>query len=357
MRNVTARRLSELCEVLTQHGFPARLEGEDRTVYGVNTLENATEGEVSFLSNPKYHQAMRDTKATAVILKDGIEVPRGLAALRCDDPYAGVTVSIVALHGYRKHPTWGKSDKAAVHASARIGANANIAPGVTIEADVIVGDNCTFYPGVYIADGVRIGDECTLFPNVVIYDDCVLGNRVTVHAGSVIGEDGLGYAPSDEKWIKIPQVGRAIVGDDVEIGANCTIDRATLGQTEIGSGTKLGNVVLIGHGATIGNDCLLVGHVAVAGSANIGCHVTLAGMVGVGGHLTIGDGSSVGGGSHVYGDVAPGSKLLGAPARPIMESHRSTIAMRQLPDWIRRIKALEAEIEELRRRVDTRGNG
>lgn len=298
---------------------------------------------------------MRDTKATAVILKDGIEVPRGLSALRCDDPYAGVTVSIVALHGYRKHPIWGTSDKATVHPSASIGANANIAPGVTIEAEVVVGDNCTFYPGVYVGDGVRIGDECALYPNVVIYDHCVLGNRVTVHAGSVIGEDGLGYAPKHEKWLKIPQVGRVVLGDDVEIGANCTIDRATLGQTEIGSGTKFGNVVVIGHGAKIGNDCLLVGLVAVAGSADIGRHVTLAGMAAVAGHLTIGDGSSVGGGSHVYRDVAPGSKLLGVPARPVMESHRSTIAMRQLPDWIRRVKALEREIEELRRKVDDGG--
>ena len=147
------------------------------------------------------------------------------------------------------------------------------------------------------------------------------------------------------------------LGEAAGVGATSTIDRQTIGQPEVGSGTKFGNVWVIGHGATIGNDCLLVGHVAVAGSANVGRHVTLAGMVGVAGHLTIGDGSSVGGGSHVYRDVAPGSKLLGVPARPVMESHRSTIAIRQLPDWIRRVKALEREIEELRRKVDSGGSG
>ena len=245
-------RLTELCELFAGAGLAARVEGEDRLVTAVNTLEDASDGEITFLSNPKYLHALGDTRASAVIVKDDVMVPGSLSAIRCADPYGAVTVAIVRLHGHRKHPQWGISDWASIDPSTTIGANPNIAAGVTVSANVTIGDNCTIYPGCYLADHVRIGDDCTLFPNVVIYDRCVLGSRVTIHAGSVIGEDGLGYAPRGDKWVKIPQVGRAVVGDDVEIGANCAIDRATLGQTEIGSGTKFGNVVVIGHGTKIG---------------------------------------------------------------------------------------------------------
>jgi UDP-3-O-[3-hydroxymyristoyl] glucosamine N-acyltransferase len=204
-----------------------------------------------------------------------------------------------------------------------------------------------------VADGVRIGDDCIFYPNVVVYDHCVVGNRVTIHAGSIIGQDGLGYAPRDEKWVKIPQVGRTIIADDVEIGANCAIDRATLGQTEIGAGTKFGNVVVIGHGTKIGPDCLFVGQIGVAGSATIGRHVTLAGQVGVGGHITIGDKARVGG---VHGDVEEGADLLGSPAVPIESARRSLLAVQKLPDWIKRVRALENEVKELRERLNGHGS-
>jgi len=353
--NVAQRRLSELCQTLTDQGFPARLEGSDVVVRAVNTLERAREGEISFLSNPKYLNAVRETKASAVILKDGVPVPDGISAIRCSDPYAAVTVAIVTLHGYRKHPQWGLSEEASIDPSAKIGKTPNIAAGATIAADVRIGDNCTVYPGCYIADGVRIGHDCTLFPNVVIYDYCELGDRVTIHAGSVIGEDGLGYAPHDGKWIKIPQIGRAIIGDDVEIGANCTVDRATLGQTEIGSGTKFGNVVVIGHGSTVGPDCLFVGLVGVAGSANVGKHVTIGGQTGVAGHVTIGDDAVVAGRSGVTGNVEKKATIIGMPAVDADQARRSIAAVQKLPEWIRRIKDLEQQVQALREQV--RNNG
>ncbi|RME38248.1 MAG: UDP-3-O-(3-hydroxymyristoyl)glucosamine N-acyltransferase, partial [Planctomycetota bacterium] len=259
-------RLSELCRIIEEAGLSVRLDGEDRTVSAVNTLEEAGEGELSFLSNPRYTDTLRRTRASAVIVGNGIDVPDGVSALRCGDPYAAVTAAIVALHGHRKHPQWGVSEQAVIDPTARIGTDANIAPGVTIAAEVTIGDRCTIYPGCYVGDGARLGDDCTLFPNVVVYDGCELGNRVTIHAGSVIGQDGLGYAPRGDKWVKIPQIGRTVIGDDVEIGANCAIDRATLGRTEIGPGTKFGNVIVIGHGTKIGPDCLFVGQVGVAGS-------------------------------------------------------------------------------------------
>lgn len=348
-------KLSKLADILTSTGFPAKLEGRDSDIHGVNTLGEAKEGEITFLSNQRYVAAVKDTAATAVIARPGVEIPETLAVLRCDDPYGAVTVAIITLHGHRQHPWWGLSSLASIDASAKIGANPNIAAGVTIAADAVIGDNCTVYPGCYLADGVRIGNDCTLFPNVVIYNRCELGDRVTIHAGSVIGEDGLGYAPNGDKWVKIPQVGRAVIGDDVEIGANCTIDRATLGQTEIGAGTKFGNVVVIGHGTKIGPDCMFVGLVGVAGSVTVGRHVTLAGQVGVAGHLAIGDGATVGAQSGIAGNVESKASVFGSPAIPIENAKRSMYVFQKLPDWVRRIKELEREVRDLREQVKANG--
>jgi len=345
------KRLSELCKICSDNGFETQLDGPDKTVRAVNTLEDACTGEVSFLSNPKYLAILAKTNASAVVLQDGVDVPSGVSALRCKDPYAAVTVAIISLHGYRRHPTWGISEKATIDPSAKIGRDANIAPGATIAADVRMGDGCTIYPGCYVADRVRIGHECVLYPNVVIYDDCVLGNRVTIHSGSVIGEDGLGYAPYDGKWIKIPQAGYAVIGDDVEIGANCAIDRATLGKTEIGSGTKFGNVVVIGHGTKVGPDCMFVGQIGIAGSVKVGKHVTIAGQTGVAGHISIGDDVSVAGQSGVHTDVEAGTKIFGSPADEMGRARRSMMAVRKLPEWIKRVKQLEKELSQLRELV------
>ncbi|HNQ24850.1 MAG TPA: UDP-3-O-(3-hydroxymyristoyl)glucosamine N-acyltransferase [Phycisphaerae bacterium] len=345
-------RLSQLIEVLAGHGLKARLDGEDRLIRAVNTLEDAGPGELSFLSNPKYLSAVKDTKASAVVLKDGITVPAGISALRCADPYAALTVAIIAIHGHRQHPQWGVSKAAGIHPTARVGPDANIAHGVTIGAGVAIGARCAIYPGCYVADGAQLGDDCTLYPNVVIYDHCVLGSRVTIHAGSVIGEDGLGYAPVEGHWLKIPQVGRVIIGDDVEIGANCAIDRATLGRTQIGTGTKFGNVIVIGHGTKIGPHCLFVGLVGVAGSVTVGQHVTVAGQVGMAGHLHVGDDATIGAQAGVAGDVPAGATYLGSPAIDTDAAKRSMIAVQKLPDWMKRVKELERQVRELRGRLD-----
>ncbi|UCF34022.1 MAG: UDP-3-O-(3-hydroxymyristoyl)glucosamine N-acyltransferase [Phycisphaerales bacterium] len=340
--------LSDLCERLKKEGVGARLEGEDRAVRAVNSLEEAAEGEITFLANEKYLSALRDTRASAVIVGEGVKAPERLSTIRCSDPYAGIAVAIVHIHGHRRHPQWGISEKATIHPTAKLGQGANIGEYVSIAADVTIGDDCTIYPGCYVAEGARLGNECTLFPNVVVYDRCELGNRVTVHAGSVIGEDGLGYAPVGDQWLKIPQVGKVVVGDDVEIGANCTIDRATLGRTEIGAGTKFGNVVVIGHGAKVGPDCLFVGLVGVAGSATVERHVTLAGQVGIAGHLTVGKDARVGAQAGVTGDVKAGSELWGTPAVPVADAKRAAIALQKLPEAMKRLKVLEQEVEELK---------
>lgn len=343
--------LSQLCDILNQHGLATTLDGEDRTVHAVNTLESAAEGEVTFLSNPRYTDALVTTKASAVILKPGIDAPAHLSCVRAEDPYAALTGAIVAIHGHRQHPEWGVSDRASIDPSAAIGHRANIAPGATVGANANLGDNCTLYPGAYVGEGTTLGNDCTLFPNAVVYDKCVLGNRVTIHAGSVVGQDGLGYAPVNEKWLKIPQIGRTVIGDDVEIGANCAIDRATLGQTEIGEGTKFGNVIVIGHGTRVGPDCLFVGLVGLAGSVTVGRHVTLGGQTGSAGHLTIGDNVRAGARSGIARSVPPNTEILGTPATPIADARRSMMAMAKLPEWINRIKALEQELKELKAKL------
>ncbi|MCC7291080.1 MAG: UDP-3-O-(3-hydroxymyristoyl)glucosamine N-acyltransferase [Phycisphaerales bacterium] len=343
--------LSQLCRVISAHGFPATLEGRDVHVRSVSTLEDAGEGELSFLSNPKYARQMETTRASAVIAAPGVPTPDGRSMVRCENPYAAVTVAIVAIHGHRRHPQWGVGDRAEIHPTAKLGAGANIAPGAAICAGAVLGDDCTLYPGAFVGERAQLGNGVVLFPNAVVYDDCELGDRVVIHAGSVIGEDGLGYAPVGDKWMKIPQVGKVVVEPDVEIGANCTIDRATLGTTRIGTGSKLSNLIAIGHGSKIGENAMIVALVGIAGSVTVGKNVTLAGQVGLAGHLTIGDGVSVGAQAGVSGDVEPGAKLLGSPAVDINVAKRQFIAIQRLPAWTRdvnrQIKDLQDQVAAL----------
>ena len=340
--------LQELAEFCVSVGIPCEVDGDaSTTVATVATLEEAGEGQLSFLSNPKYESQLVTTCASAVLVKPDVIPTRKLNLLRTPDPYAAVTAAIVKLHGYREHPQWGFSDRASVADSATIGKNANIAAGVHIDADVHVGDNATIYPGVYIARGTRIGHDVTLFPNVVIYEQCILGDRVTIHAGSIIGEDGLGYAPVNEKWVKIPQIGNVVIGNDVEIGANCTIDRATLGSTTIGSGTKFSNLIAIGHGTKINEDCLFVAQVGLAGSVNVGRHVTIAGQAGVVGHITIGDNATVGAKAGVSNSVEAGMTVLGQPAVPINDCKRQVAVVMQLPKLKNEIKRIRRDLDRL----------
>jgi UDP-3-O-[3-hydroxymyristoyl] glucosamine N-acyltransferase len=341
--------LSELCALLNKNGLSAQLEGPDIQVQAANTIEDAGPGEITFLSNPKYLTKLENTRAVAVILGEDVERPQRLSCVRSKDPYAAITGAIIALHGYRKHPQWGVSKLAIIDPEARIGKNANIAPGAAVGRRAMLGDNCTLYPGSFVGEDARVGDDCILYPNAVVYDRCILGNRVTIHAGSVVGQDGLGYAPIGQKWLKIPQVGRVEIADDVEIGANCAIDRATLGRTEIGAGTKFGNVIVIGHGTKVGPDCMFVGLVGLAGSVTVGKHVTVAGQVGMAGHITIGDEVMVGAQAGVAGDIEPNTRVLGSPALPADEAKRMLLAMQKLPALIKRVKDLEREVAELRK--------
>ncbi|MEK6643448.1 MAG: UDP-3-O-(3-hydroxymyristoyl)glucosamine N-acyltransferase [Planctomycetota bacterium] len=348
-------RLRDLVEPLARFQLPCTIDGDaDRDVIGIATLEDARPNELSFLSNAKYEKALSSTKAGAVIVAQTQAVPPGLTVLRVPDSYAAMCVLMVHLHGYRQHPRAGHDARATIHPTAKIGENANIHHGVTICENVTIGKNAAIYPGCYISAACQIGDNVALFPNVVIYEGCILGHRVSIHANSTIGEDGLGYAPVGEKWHKIPQIGIVEIGDDVEIGANCSIDRATLGRTLIGPGTKFSNQIAIGHGTKIGRDCMFVAQVGIAGSVTVGNHVTLAGKVGVAGHLTIGDNAQLAAMSGVMNDIPADTALAGAPAIPIKDALRSFSLIARLPEMHKRVKELAAEIEALRKAVDGR---
>jgi UDP-3-O-[3-hydroxymyristoyl] glucosamine N-acyltransferase len=345
--------LEELASFLASVGMTCEVDG-DKTVCisSVATLDEARDGQLSFLSNPKYHKDLQTTQASAVLVKPDVQANGGMNLLRTADPYAAVTAAIIKLHGYRRHPAWGRSPQAHISPTAVVGENPNIAPGAYIDDEVRIGKNPTIYPGVYIARGCRIGDDVSLFPNVVIYDGCVLGDRVTIHAGSVIGEDGLGYAPVGEKWVKIPQIGNAVLGDDVEIGAGCAIDRATLGSTLIGNGTKFSNLVTIGHGTKIGEHCMFVAQVGVAGSVHVGRHVTMAGQVGVVGHIVIGDNATIGAKAGVINNIEAGATVLGQPAIPIQECKRQVAIMQKLPELKNEIRRLRRELDRCKRDLD-----
>lgn len=349
--------LQALADALAQLNMPAKVEGDAaRTVRGVATLEEAGPDEISFLSNAKYEKMLGTTKAGAVIVSIDQVAPPGLALLRTKDPYAAMCAIVVHLHGHRRHPPVagdkrGIDPRAVIHPSAKLGENANVFHGVTIGADVIIGCNATIYPGCFIGPGCRIGDDCTLYANVVIYDGCILGHRVAIHANSTIGEDGLGYAPYGGKWIKIPQIGVVEIGDDVEIGANCSIDRATLGRTFIGAGTKFSNQIAIGHGTKIGQHCMFVAQVGLAGSVIVGDHVTMAGKAGVAGHLSIGDNVQVAAMAGVMNDVPSDTSVAGAPAFNRKEVLRSWAVFGKLPDLVKQVKELEAQVERLRKRL------
>ncbi len=344
--------LTELAAFLGQNGLPCHIVGDPgHRVASVATLEDARCDEVSFLSNPKYEKMLAATQAGAVVVKTGVQPPRPMNLLEVADPYAAIMILIIRIHGYRRHQPIGLSDRAHIAATARIGRNANIWPFATIGEEVVIGDDATIYPGCFVADGCKLGDGVVLMPNVVLYEKVVLGNRVIIHAGTVVGEDGLGFAPVDGKWEKIPQVGWVEIGDDVELGANCSIDRATLGKTVIASGTKFSNLIAIGHGCKIGENCMLVAQVGIAGSVTVGNHVTLAGQAGVVGHISIGDNATIGAKAGITNDVPAGQTYLGAPSAEIGQKKREYALVHKLPDMRLRLRQLESTVQQLQQEI------
>lgn len=298
------------------------------TVDAVAPIETAQAGQIAFLANPKYARFLHTTKASAVIVGPMVTSQR-VALLRTKEPYLAFAKAMVNLHGFRRHPFSGIHPKAHVDPTAQ------------------VGENTILYPGAYVGPRVQVGRDCIVFPNVVVYDDCAIGDRVTIHANTTIGADGFGYATVAAQHHKIPQIGNVVVEDDVEIGSGCSIDRATLGSTVIGRGSKLNDNIAIGHGVKIGAGSLIVSQVGIAGSTSIGKSATIAGQSGIAGHLRIGDNVTVGAQSLVMSDVPDQTAVLGTPAIAIGKARRVQVLLTHLPELADRIKQLEHLVAEL----------
>lgn len=335
----------------------ARLVGDaDRWVTGCNTLADADadDQQISFLTNPRYAKQVSASAAAAIIVSpDDMAVAGDRNRLVSDHPYFAFRQAMVALYGFAPRPEPGTDPTARIHPDAVIGQGCHIGPYVTIGADTTVGDRTVLTSHIAVGTNVRIGSDCLVDPHVTIYDRCVLGDRVTLHAGCSIGHDGYGYAthqtPDDAEPVhhKIPQTGIAVLEDDVELGANCSIDRATIGATVIGAGSKFSNNVVIGHGSNVGRHNLLVAQVGLAGSVTTGDYAALGGKVGVAGHLNLGDRVRIAATSGVMDDVPDDESWGGAPAIPIKQAFRNHMMVQRLPDMHKRIKQLERRIAEL----------
>jgi UDP-3-O-[3-hydroxymyristoyl] glucosamine N-acyltransferase len=299
-----------------------------RKISGVGALVDASGEQLSFLSNRKYAAQLSQTNAGAIL------VPKTLEGeddrwVRVEDPYFALARIMTRWFSARPMPT-GVSPNASIASSAKLGTNLAIGPFVTIGENVVIGNNVTIFQGVSIEAGSNIGDGCIIYPNVVIYDGMRIGRRCIIHAGVVIGSDGYGFAMHEGKHHKIPQIGIVRIEDDVEIGAGTTIDRAALGETVIGEGTKIDNLVQIGHNVKIGKHCLLVSQVGIAGSTELGDHVFVAGQSGFSGHLKIGHRVQVAAKSAVLEDVPDDTKVMGSPAVPFKEFARRQAALKKL---------------------------
>jgi len=323
-------------------------------ITGIAPIREASAGQIAFLSNPRYAAELATTRASAVILSPRHETapaPPALARVIVDDPYYGMSQVIRHFHDRPWQPT-GVSPLASVGPAVTMGLEVSIHPFVVIGDRAVIGDRVTLCPGCYVGEEAVIGDDSLLYPNVTVRERVRLGRRVIIHSGTVVGSDGFGYAFHGGQHHKIPQVGTVIIEDDVELGANVSVDRATLGQTVIGRGTKVDNLVQIAHNVTIGERSIIVAQAGISGSTSLGKGVVLAGQVGVVGHLTIGDGVRVGAQSGVAQNVPPGQDLSGSPAIP----HRQWLAVQatlpHLPDIRRRLHRLEEELDALQRQTE-----
>ncbi len=339
------KNLQELAEYLggTVHGDPGV------KINGLAPLEGATPDKITFLANPKYATKVAETKAGAVLMAPGGE-SYGRNIIELPNPYLGFA-KLLTLFYTHPHPKLGLMPEAVIGTNITIGEDINIYPGAVIGNNVSIGSRVVIYPGAVIYDDVSIGDDTVIHANAVVRERCRIGKRCKLQPGAIIGSDGFGYAPDGQSYYPIPQIGIVVLEDDVEIGANATVDRAALEVTLIKRGTKLDNLVQVAHNCQIGEDCMIVSQVGIAGSSRIGNHVTLAGQVGVVGHVTIGDNVIVGAQSGVPGSLPGNDYYSGSPAMPHKQWLRVMGVMPKLPDMRKKISELEKKISLLEARL------
>ena len=314
-------------------------------IHGVAALDQAGSGDLAFLHNPKYATAMRVTKASAVLVNQDWRGETGATLIRVKSADAAFAQAAAWMSGPAIAFPPGIHATAVIADGARVGKDAYIGPHCVIEAGATLGDRIVLVAACYIGQGCQVGDDCRFYPHVSLREHTRVGHRVILHNGAVIGSDGFGYVREGVHWKKVPQVGVVVLGDDVEIGANTTIDRARFGETRIGNGAKIDNLVQVAHNVTIGDDAAIAAQTGIAGSAHIGARVQMGGQSGVGGHLHVGDDSVVGGQAAVLKDVPPATFVSGYPAMPHDQTRKAHAHMMRIPELKKKVADIEARLK------------
>ena len=327
------------------------IEGDPSvTVDSFGKIEEAKEGQLSFLANPKYEEFIYSTQASIIIINNGFELKQGVNAtlIRVADAYTAFATLLSKYQEIQQQQLNCVQEPVYIAKTASYGSNVFIAAFCYLGENVKLGNNSKLYPGVFIGNNVVIGENTIIHPGVKIYHDCRIGNNVTIHAGTVIGSDGFGFAPQpDGSFKKVPQIGNVVIEDNVEIGSNSTIDRATIGSTLIKAGAKLDNLIQVAHNVEIGHSTVIAAQAGVSGSTKIGNGVMIGGQAGIVGHIQLGDGAKVNAQSGVSKSVDAGKAVTGSPAFDYTSALRSQAAARKLPDLEKRVKELEALVKQL----------
>ena len=327
-----------------------RVEGdENATVSSFAKIEEGRKGAISFLSNPKYLHYIYETQSSVVLINEDVELEKAVqpTLIRVKNAYESVA-RLLQLYESMKPKKTGVDPLAFVSPKAQVGNNAYIGAFAYIGDGAVIGDGTQIYPNAYVGDGVKIGAECLIYPHVSIYQGCHLGNRVTIHSGSVIGADGFGFAPNQEGYEKIPQIGIVVIEDDVEIGANTCIDRSTMGQTVIRKGVKLDNLIQVAHNCEIGENTVMSAQVGVAGSTKVGAWCMFGGQVGLAGHITVGDKVFLGAQSGVPGSLKGDQTLIGTLPMEPTKYFKSQAIFKKLPELYRQLNELQKQVDELK---------
>jgi len=321
-------------------------------ISGLNGIKEAQSGDLAFVAHPRYGPYLSKTQASAVLISEEVfnacrHEPASAVLIQVRDADAAFTRLVEIARGQGPRRPEGVHATAVVGENVQLGRNCALGAGVVVDNNAVIGDDATVYAGGYIGHDSKIGAGTLLYPNVTVRERVRVGSRCILHSGVVLGSDGFGFTRTEGGLDKIPQVGIVVIGDDVEIGANSAVDRARFGETVIGRGTKIDNLVQIGHNVQIGEDCVISGATAIAGSAIIGNQVTIAGSVGVAGHLEIGDGAIVAGRSGVTKSIEPGEVVSGFPAISHRLEKRNQASVRRLPEALKRLGVLEKRVREL----------
>ena len=316
-----------------------------RQVHGANSLDEAREGDLCFVRSPKYYPQLRESRASVVLVSEPVPDVSAVCVVVNNPEGAFLRVLRHFLDRMAPPPEpAGIHPTAWIHPEAMLDEGVSAGPFVCVEAGARIGRGTRLGSGVYVGTGARIGRDCVLYPHVVVRDGVVIGDRCVFHPGVCIGGDGFGFVPYEGRWEKVPQTGTVLIGDDVEIGCNSAVDRATFGATRIGAGTKIDNLVQIGHNVEIGEHCVIAGMVGISGSVKIGHHVRIGAAAGIAGHITIGDGASIGARSGVAHSVPPGGAVSGFPAVEHTLSRRIMVSQARLPELLRRVRDIERRL-------------